>query len=64
MIRTLNRAKEILIDLEDKKKEGIVRTGVYADGLSIGQELLYMYLAMEEDSGPADWCRISVPSSD
>ena len=43
--RTLNRAKKILIDLVDKKREGIVRTGVYMDGLNVGHELLYSYLA-------------------
>ena len=64
VIQSLNRAKEILIDLEDKEREGIVHTGVYADGLSVGQELLYKYLVVEEDSGYADWCRKSVPSSD
>ena len=64
VIRTLNGAKEILIDLVKKKREGIVRTGVYADGFSVSQELLYKYLAVEEDSGHADWCRKSVLSSD
>lgn len=57
VIRTLQSAGEILIDLEGKKREGIVRTGVYVDGRSIGQELLYKYLAVEADSGEANWCQ-------
>ena len=32
---------------------GDILAEVYADGLSVGQELLYTYLAVE---GQGDWC--------
>jgi len=57
VVRTLGGADEILIDLEGKQLSGIVHTGVYVDGLSMGRELLYKYLAVESDSGVANWCQ-------
>ena len=56
VIQVLNKAKEIRINLEGKKRDGIIRTGVYADGLSVGQELLYKYLAVKQSSRQVNWC--------
>jgi len=52
----LSSAKEVGLIIKEKINEQELRAQVYADGLSVGQELLYKYLAVE---GQGNWCEIS-----
>ena len=52
----LSSAKEIGLIIKEEINEHELRAQVYADGLSVGQELLYKYLAVE---GQGNWCEIS-----
>ena len=49
----LSSAKEVGLIIKEEIRELELRTQVYADGLSVGQELLYKYLAVE---GQENWC--------
>ena len=49
----LTSAKEVGLIIKKEISELEVRAQVYADGLSVGQELLYKYLAVE---GEGNWC--------
>ena len=49
----LNSAKEVGLIIKEEISEQELRAQVYADGLSVGQELLYKYLAVE---GQGNWC--------
>ena len=49
----LTSAKEVGLIIEEEINELELRAQVYADGLSLGQELLYKYLAVE---GRGNWC--------
>ena len=49
----LTSAKEVGLIIKEKISELELRAQVYADGLSVGQELLYKYLAVE---GKWDQC--------
>ena len=51
--RLLSTAKKVGLIIEQEQEEGDVIAEVYADGLSVGQELLYKYLAVE---GEGNWC--------
>ena len=48
-------ASEITLDEERTNTDGEVTAVVYVDNLSLGQELLYQYLAIESGE-PARWC--------
>ena len=48
-------ASEITLDEERTNTDGEVSAVVYVDNLSLGQELLYQYLAIESGE-PARWC--------
>ena len=49
----LTSAKEVGLIIKEEINELELRAQVYADGLSLGQELLYKYLAVE---GWGNWC--------
>ena len=50
----LSSAKEVGLIIKEEINEQELKAQVYADGLSVGQELLYKYLAVE---GNGNWCR-------
>ena len=52
----LTSAKEIGLIIKENINEQELRAQVYADGLSVGQELLYKHLAVE---GQGKWCEIN-----
>ena len=52
----LTSAKEVGLIIKEEINEQELRAQVYADGLSVGQELLYKYLAVK---GQGNWCEIS-----
>ena len=52
----LTSAKEVGLIIKEEISEQELRAQVYADGLSVGQELLYKYLAVE---GQGNWCEIN-----
>ena len=52
----LSSAKQIGLIIKEEINEQKLRAQVYADGLSVGQELLYKYLAVE---GQGNWCVIN-----
>ena len=49
----LKSAKEVGLIIKEEINEQELRAQVYADGLSVGQELLYKHLAVE---GQGNWC--------
>ena len=49
----LTSAKEVGLIIKEEISEQELRAQVYVDGLSVGQELLYKYLAVE---GQGNWC--------
>ena len=49
----LSLAKEVGLVIKEEINEQKLKAQVYADGLSVGQELLYKYLAVE---GNGNWC--------
>ena len=53
ILEMLTSAKEVGLIIKEEISELELRAQVYADGLSVGQELLYKYLAME---GKWDQC--------
>ena len=54
-LKLLFDASEITLDEERTNTDGEVTAVVYIDNLSLGQELLYQYLAIESGE-PARWC--------
>ena len=52
----LKSAKELGLIIKEEINEQELRAQVYADGLSVGQELLYKHLAVE---GQGKWCEIN-----
>ena len=52
----LSSAKEVGLIIKEEINEQKLRAQVYADGRSVGQELLYKYLAVE---GQGNWCGIN-----
>ena len=52
----LSSAKEVGLIIKEEINEKELRAQVYADGLSVGQELLYKHLAVE---GQGKWCEIN-----
>ena len=52
----LKSAKEVGLIIKEEINEQELRAQVYADGLSVGQELLYKHLAVE---GQGKWCEIN-----
>ncbi len=53
--KMLSSAKEVGLIINEEISEQELRAQVYADGLSLGQELLYKNLAVE---GRGNWCGI------
>ena len=53
ILEMLSSAKEVGLIIKEEFSELELRAQVYADGLSVGQELLYKYLAVE---GWGNWC--------
>ena len=53
ILEMLSSAKEVGLIIKEEFSELELRATVYADGLSVGQELLYKYLAVE---GWGNWC--------
>ena len=53
ILEMLSSAKEVGLIIKEEFNELELRAQVYADGLSVGQELLYKYLAVE---GWGNWC--------
>ncbi|HCK77112.1 MAG TPA: hypothetical protein DHW07_08195 [Gammaproteobacteria bacterium] len=51
----LSKASEILIDEQKRLASGNLSAAVYIDNISLGQELLYKYLAIESGQTPS-WC--------
>ena len=51
--KLLISAKEVGLVIKEEISEQELKAQVYADGLSVGQELLYKYLAVE---GQGNWC--------
>ena len=49
----LSSAKEVGLIIKEEINEQELKAQVYADGLSVGQELLYKHLATE---GQGNWC--------
>ena len=52
----LSSANEVGLIIKEEINEQELRAQVYADGLSVGQELLYKHLAVE---GKGKWCEIN-----
>ena len=52
----LSSAKEVGLIIKEEINEQELRAQVYADGLSVGQELLYKHLAVEVQG---KWCEIN-----
>ena len=53
ILEMLSSAKVVGLIIKEEFSELELRAQVYADGLSVGQELLYKYLAVE---GWGNWC--------
>jgi endonuclease YncB( thermonuclease family) len=53
----LGDAKEILLDIQEENSNGDTVAVVYIDGIDLGQELLYQYLATEDTSDTSLWCK-------
>jgi len=55
----LASANRIQLDIKDTKGEGETDTQaiIYVDGLSVGQELLYRYFAIEYGDDRSFWCK-------
>ena len=53
ILEMLSSAKEVGLIIKEEFSELELRAQVYADGLSVSQELLYKYLAVE---GWGNWC--------
>ena len=52
--KILSTAKEVGLIIKEEINEQKLKAQVYADGLSVEQELLYKYLAVE---GKGNWCK-------
>ena len=52
----LSSAKEVGLIIKEEINEQKLRAQVYADGISVGQELLYKHLAVK---GQGKWCEIN-----
>ena len=53
----LGAAKEILLDIHQIDLNGDTVAVIYIDGIDLGQELLYQYLATEDTSDTPLWCK-------
>ena len=53
----LGAAKEILLDIHEIDMNGDTVAVIYIDGIDLGQELLYQYLATENTSDTPLWCQ-------
>jgi len=53
--KLLLKASEISIDEQERLASGNLSAAVYIDNISLGQELLYKYLAIESGQTPS-WC--------
>ena len=57
MSQHLGTAKEILLDIHEIDMNGDTVAVIYIDGIDLGQELLYQYLATENTSDTPLWCK-------
>ena len=57
----LESAKRIQLDIKEIEGEAGTHAVIYADGLSVGQELLYRYLAIEYGDDRSFWCKSKKP---
>ena len=57
MRQHLGTAKEILLDIHEIDLNGDTVAVIYIDGIDLGQELLYQYLATEDTSDTPLWCK-------
>ena len=57
MSQHLGAAKEILLDIHEIDLNGDTVAVIYIDGIDLGQELLYQYLATEDMSDTSLWCK-------
>jgi len=53
--RLIDKAKEVSIDERQIDETGQISAVVYVDNISLGQEILYKYLAVEKGE-PSPWC--------
>ncbi len=53
----LASANRIQLDIKVTENEANTQAIIYADGLSVGQELLYRYLAIEYGDDRSFWCK-------
>ena len=53
----LGAAKEIMLDIHEIDLNGDTVAVIYIDGIDLGQELLYQYLATEDTSDTPLWCK-------
>lgn len=53
----LASATRIQLDIKATENEADTQAVIYVDGLSVGQELLYRYLAIEYGDDRSFWCR-------
>ena len=53
----LGAAKEIMLDIHEIDLNGDAVAIIYIDGIDLGQELLYQYLATEDTSDASLWCK-------
>ncbi|MBO68578.1 MAG: hypothetical protein CL398_09730 [Acidiferrobacteraceae bacterium] len=56
MASSLRRAKTIALDIHGMDQSGDAMAIVYVDGINLGQELLYKYLAVEFEPTYLTWC--------
>jgi len=57
----LASANRIQLDIKDTEGEGDTQAIIYVDGLSVGQELLYRYFAIEYGDDRSFWCKSKKP---
>ncbi|GIT47550.1 MAG: hypothetical protein Ct9H300mP13_3460 [Gammaproteobacteria bacterium] len=57
----LESAKRIQLDIKEIEGGAGTHAVIYADGLSVGQELLYRYLAIEYGDDRSFWCKSKKP---
>lgn len=57
----LESAKRIQLDIKEIEGEAGTHAVIYADGLSVGQELLYRYFAIEYGDDRSFWCKSKKP---
>ena len=56
IVGSLQRAETITLDIHGVNQSGITIAVVYFDGIDLGQELLYKYLAVDFEPTHLTWC--------